>query len=171
MAQIVLEGMRFYAYHGVHREERLIGGDYIVDVYITTKFSKAAVDDDLQHTINYQTVYQLCEGVMRHPSRLLENVVERIGLALKHQFKNISALQVRVRKLNPPLGGPAAFAAVESEGEFTRRCADCGRPMICYGDKTCWCMDSLVFRKTREFMRTKYGDQCLCSACLQHYAS
>ena len=53
MQQISLEGMRFYAYHGVYEEEQIIGNYYTVDVYIHTDFSKASESDDIFETINY----------------------------------------------------------------------------------------------------------------------
>ena len=33
------KGMEFYAYHGFYQEEQLIGGDYVVDVYVHTDFN------------------------------------------------------------------------------------------------------------------------------------
>jgi dihydroneopterin aldolase len=37
---IGLEGMEFYAYHGVYEEERKIGGKYIVDVLVHTNANR-----------------------------------------------------------------------------------------------------------------------------------
>ena len=120
MAMIALEGMHFYAYHGFYEEEQVIGNDYVVDVYIETVFTRAAVDDDLYQTINYETVYLICEAVMRKKSKLLEAVANLIALDIKHQFRNIKELKVRVKKLNPPLGGRVDAAFVEVNGEYTK---------------------------------------------------
>ncbi len=171
MAAIALEGMKFYAYHGVYEEERILGGEYVVDVYITTVFAKAAIDDDLYKTINYETIYLICQIAMRKPSKLVEAVAERIGLGIRNQFKNISELNIRVAKLHPPLGGRVFQAVIETEGNYTKRCARCEKPLLCYGDGTCWCMDTRIFQKTLEHVQTHYGDKCLCGDCLNYFAS
>ncbi len=113
MSLIALEGMRFYAYHGFYEEEQIIGSDYLVDVFIDTTFANAAAGDDLYQTINYETVYLICQSAMRKNSKLLETVASRISLGIRHQFGNINSLIVRVKKLNPPLGGRVESAWVE----------------------------------------------------------
>lgn len=170
MALIALEGMHFYAYHGVYEEERLIGGEYTVDVTLNVDVTQAAVSDDLQQTVNYETVYLICEAAMRRPSKLIENVAERIALQLKNQFGYIREMSIVIRKKNPPLGGPADWAMVEVDANFQKSCGRCGRPMLCYGDKTCWCIDAPVKQAALESLKLQYGDRCLCKDCLQFFA-
>lgn len=171
MALIALEGMQFWAYHGFYEEEQLIGNDYVVDVYIDTVFTKAAVDDDLYQTINYETIYLICEAVMRKNAKLLEAVASKIAIDIRHQFKNIKEMKVRVKKLNPPLGGRVDAAFVEVSGEYSKKCARCDRPLLCYGDKTCWCMETQLFQKTLEQLKVHYGERCLCKECLMFYVN
>ncbi|HFA49872.1 MAG TPA: dihydroneopterin aldolase [Bacteroidetes bacterium] len=170
MSVIAIEGMRFRAHHGFYEEEQILGGDYTVDVFITTNFAKASVEDDLSKTINYETLYLICEAAMKKNSRLLENVADRIALGIKYQFRFVREMTVRVKKLNPPLGGRVDSAWVEVEGNFSKKCARCERPLLCYGDKTCWCMNTKVYRKTLEQMKTHYGNKCLCEECLKFFA-
>ncbi|MEZ4933239.1 MAG: dihydroneopterin aldolase [Saprospiraceae bacterium] len=170
MSVIALEGMRFRANHGFYEEEQILGGDYIVDVYITTIFTKASIDDDLKKTINYETVYLICEAAMKKNSKLLENVADRISMDLKYQFGFIKELKVKVKKLNPPLGGRVESAWVEVDGYYSKKCARCARPMICYSDKSCWCLNTKVYRQTLEQMKTHYGNDCLCEECLRFFA-
>jgi dihydroneopterin aldolase len=170
MSVIALEGMRFRANHGFYEEEQILGGDYIVDVYITTIFTKASIDDDLKKTINYETVYLICEAAMKKNSKLLENVADRISMDIKYQFGFIKELKVKVKKLNPPLGGRVESAWVEVDGYYSKKCARCARPMICYSDKSCWCLNTKVYRQTLEQMKTHYGNECLCEECLRFFA-
>jgi len=170
MAKIALEGMEFYAYHGYYKEERIIGTDYIVDVYIETNVNKAAVSDKLKETINYETIYHICEGVMRQPSKLIENVAQRISLGIKNNFGTIKELTVRVRKMNPPLGGKVHSSYVEVDGNFSKKCGRCNRPLLCYSDSSCWCMETRVFQKTLEQLKGEYGNKCLCKECLSFFA-
>ena len=59
--QINVEGIRLYAYHGCLPEETKIGGEYIVDVYMVYDFHEAAVKDDLNLTIDYCAVFNICK--------------------------------------------------------------------------------------------------------------
>ncbi|MEO1258266.1 MAG: dihydroneopterin aldolase [Bacteroidota bacterium] len=171
MAVIALEGMRFRANHGVYWEEQIIGGDYIIDVFITTMISKASVADDIDKTINYETVYLICEAAMKKNSRLLENVADRIAMDIKFQFSFIKEMKVKVKKLNPPLGGRVESAWVEVDGYYSKKCARCSRPLICYSDKSCWCHGTRLYRQTLEQMKTHYGNNCLCEECLKFFSA
>ncbi len=169
MAKIALEGMRFYAYHGYYEEEALCGGEYEVDVYLDVRIDRAAIQDKLDQTINYETIYLICSMAMKKRAKLIETVAERIALGLKNQFGFIKEMTVRVRKLNPPLGGAVKAAVIEVDGNFNKRCGRCGKPMLCYNDKTCWCMDVPALKGTLEFLKTEFGNQCLCKECIVFY--
>ena len=169
MARIALEGMRFFARHGYYKEEQLCGGEYEVDVYLDVRVDKAAIKDDLRQTVNYETIYLICKLAMKKPAKLIETVAERIALGIKNQFGFINEMTVRVRKLNPPLEGPVSCAYVEVDGKFSKRCARCGKPMLCYGDSSCWCMDVPAFKGTLEHLKSEFGNQCLCKECIGFY--
>ena len=103
MATIALEGLRFYAYHGFYEEEQLLGTDFIVDVYVETDFSEAAEGDDLFSTVNYETLFLLCQIEMKKTTKLLETLAQRILDKIDNQFEDLQGIKVRIRKLNPPL--------------------------------------------------------------------
>ena len=105
MSLIKLEGMEFFSYHGCFKEEQVIGTKFIVDLSIEADVDKAALKDDLHLTINYLTVYQMVKKQMEIKSKLLENVALRILDNLYSQFPGIIRAEVKVSKLNPPLGG------------------------------------------------------------------
>ena len=85
--QINVEGIRLYAYHGCLPEETKVGGEYIVDVYMVYDFHEAAIKDDLNLTIDYCTVFEICKAEMAIPSKLIET-------------------KVKITKLLPPMNGP-----------------------------------------------------------------
>ena len=170
MSVIALEGMQFYAHHGFYEEEQIIGNDYVVDVYITTTTNRAAIEDDLYQTINYETVYRICASAMRKRSKLIEAVAERIGMGLRFQFRMIEELKIRVRKMNPPLGGHVDSAYIEIDANYSKRCGRCSRPLLCYGDNNCWCMDTKVYGKMLEHVKEQFGNNCLCKECLDYFA-
>ncbi len=115
MALIALEGMRFQARHGFYEEEQIIGNTFIVDVYVNARTNRAETKDDLFLTVNYETIFLICQAEMRKPAKLLENVANRILYRLMGQFDNVNGVRVRVKKMHPPLGGHVDCAYVELE--------------------------------------------------------
>jgi len=105
MGMITVEGMEFFAYHGCFAEEQVIGTRFIVDFYLETDTNPAEQSDDLKQTINYQTVYQLVKKEMEIKAHLLEHVAHRILKSVTSAFPAITAAEVKISKLNPPLGG------------------------------------------------------------------
>lgn len=105
MAQIALENMEFFAYHGCFSEEQIIGTRFIVDLWIETDTTEAEHSDRLSQTINYQEVFLLVKEQMAVKSKLLEHVGRRILDALKDRFPEVISAKIKVSKMNPPLGG------------------------------------------------------------------
>lgn len=105
MATIKIEGMDFFAYHGCFTEESIIGTRFEVDLTVNVDTEQAEVSDNLHHTVNYLTLFETVKMEMEVRSNLLENVAHRIINAIKNRFPVISYIEVKVSKLNPPLGG------------------------------------------------------------------
>jgi dihydroneopterin aldolase len=170
MSVIALEGMRFYAYHGFYEEERIIGGEYIIDITVRVNTAGASENDDIRGTVNYETVYAICKMVMKEPSKLIEHVLERIIQQMKVTFSNLQAVSVKVSKLNPPLSGRVDRAWVEDEVELIGQCGRCKRGIICYGDEHCWCNNTrTVHPRTSEMLQRQFGP-CLCMGCINYFA-
>ena len=112
MGTILLENMKFYAFHGVLPEERIVGNTYSVTVKFTFDFSKAAKSDNLDETINYAEVYELVKGEMQQKSKLIEHVAQRILDRILLQFPQIKLLEVQLSKHHPPVSGEVEQATV-----------------------------------------------------------
>jgi 7,8-dihydroneopterin aldolase/epimerase/oxygenase len=105
MGKITLEGLEFFAYHGFHAEEQIIGNKYAVDILVEADVSEAAYSDRLSKTIDYGKLYKAIETEMQQPSKLLEHIAYRISRSLLEKFEIIMAVEVSVSKYNPPIGG------------------------------------------------------------------
>jgi len=105
MALIAINSMRFYAHHGCFDEERRIGTHFTVDLSFETNTSVAEVSDNIADTVSYLDVYQVVRREMLVPSHLLEHVARRVGEAVLQEFPSVDSIDVKVCKLNPPLGG------------------------------------------------------------------
>ncbi len=113
--KIAVEGIKLYGYHGCLDEEAKIGGNYIVDVYLDTDFSKAAKSDDLTQTIDYCAVYEIVKKEMALRSKLIEQVADRIHKNITKNFATVTKAKVRLTKLSPPMNGNVEKVYVEIE--------------------------------------------------------
>lgn len=110
---ILLEDLRFHAYHGVLEQERLTGNDYVVNLRIKYDVTDALTSDDVADTLNYADVYQLVSQEMAVPSALIERVAGRIGDRLFRRYPRIEEVILKIMKLNPPMGADGNGAGVE----------------------------------------------------------
>lgn len=110
---INIEGIRIYAFHGCNSDEASTGGSYIVDVYIDTDLTEAIASDQLDKTIDYCAVHNVCRAEMAVRSNLIEEAANRIFIRLKENFPAIINLKVRLTKLTPPIKGDVDRVSVE----------------------------------------------------------
>lgn len=115
MSVIHLEGMHFYAHHGYHKEEQVLGGQYIVDIWLKTNLKEAAQRDKLNKTIDYEDIYQLVKEEMEVKANLIEHLCHRILRRIFVLYRSIDWMKVRVSKLNPPLKGNVDRVSVDLE--------------------------------------------------------
>ncbi len=116
MSVISIEGMEFFAYHGCFKEEQVIGTKFRCDLFLEVDTTKAEQTDNLNDTVNYQEVYQVLKAEMVTKSKLLEHVGRRILERVREKFPQVSHARLKIRKLNPPLGGKMDFVSIELEG-------------------------------------------------------
>ena len=111
-SQIRLNKVRFYAYHGVMEQERVVGGWYELTLTIDYPFQGAMLSDDVADTLDYAAVYEVVSSEMKQPSQLLEHVAGRIAQTLFETFPLISHIDLCLTKENPPMGGDTQGASV-----------------------------------------------------------
>ena len=110
--EILLEGMRFYAYHGVNPEERALGQRFTVDVVLAVDLRRPGQSDDLADTVSYSAVYKVVrETVEGEPRQLIEAVAEAIATVILKGFPLVARVIVTVRKPEVPMKGSMLDAA------------------------------------------------------------
>ncbi len=110
--EILLEGMRFYAYHGVNPEERALGQRFMVDVVLAVGLRRPGQSDDLADTVSYSAVYKVVRGIVEgEPRNLIEAVAEEIAAAVLTGFPDVARITVAVRKPEVPMKGSLLDAA------------------------------------------------------------
>jgi len=105
MGTILLEGMEFFAFHGCFKEEQIIGTKFIADLTVEVDTEVAEGSDSLHDTADYVGLYRCVKKEMEQKSHLLEHVARRIMDAIRQEFPAITAIDLKIAKLNPPMGG------------------------------------------------------------------
>ena len=103
--RIILQGMRFYGYHGVNPEEKAQGQAYLVDLEAEVPLARPGQSDAIEDTISYTHLYRAVKAIMEGESRnLLERLAQEIANRLLADFP-LEAVTVTVKKPNPPIKG------------------------------------------------------------------
>ena len=110
--RVSLEGLEFHAHHGVYDHEREEGNNFEVDMHVDTDFSAGAREDDIHGTVDYEILYRIVNDAMKQPSKLLETVAEKIVEAVFLELPAVLFVELKISKLNPPIGGKCKRASV-----------------------------------------------------------
>ena len=107
---ILLRDLRFHAFHGVLPQERLVGGNFVVDLRVGYPLAQAMTSDRVDDTLNYASLYALVEREMQQPSG-------RIAQAIAKTFPEALSIDLTLTKQNPPMGADCKGAGVEMHFE------------------------------------------------------
>lgn len=110
---ILLNNLRYYAYHGVGGQETLVGNEFTVNLRLKVDITRAMQTDDVADTVSYADVYESVKQEMEIPSKLLEHVGGRITSRLFHDFPQIEEVEMKLLKRNPPMGADIEAAGIE----------------------------------------------------------
>lgn len=118
MDRIRIEGIEFHGFHGVPAAEREIGHRYRVDVVLELDLRAAAAADDVALTVDYgEAARRLIEIGVGPSVRLVETLAENMCARLLADYAQVTAVELRVAKIHPPVALPIAAAAVEIRRE------------------------------------------------------
>lgn len=112
---IEIENMEFFAYHGCFEAEQIVGNKFTVYACLHYECDEAACSDQIADALSYQTAYEIIQREMMKRSHLLEHVARRILEALYKTFPQLGYAQIKISKMNPPLGGKIGATSVTLE--------------------------------------------------------
>ncbi|WP_339252494.1 dihydroneopterin aldolase [Sporosarcina sp. FSL W8-0480] len=121
MDYIHLNEMEFYGYHGALKEETVLGQRFRANVSLAVDLAEAGVTDDLQKTVNYAEVFDVCRSVVEgEPRKLIESVAEEIASSVMERFAaQVKGIRVVLVKPDPPIRGHYASVSVDiTRGQF-----------------------------------------------------
>tara|TARA_B100000700_G_scaffold330607_1_gene457720 strand:+ start:3423 stop:3779 length:357 start_codon:yes stop_codon:yes gene_type:complete len=106
MGKIVIDDLSIYAYHGCFPEERKIGSEYSLNIWVEGDFSNAEKTDNLSDAVDYVRISDIAAKEMLKPSKLIEHVANRILLQILDEWESVSVAGVIIKKINPPMNVP-----------------------------------------------------------------
>lgn len=112
--QILIRGLRVFAYHGVNPEEKRDGQPFIFDIDAQTDLRRAGQTDALTDTVSYaQILKETVRVATAQSDDLLERVAQRVAEALFARFDAITALHITLRKPEAPIRAAFDWVGVE----------------------------------------------------------
>jgi len=110
---IRLNNIKLYGHHGITEDERQVGNHFTVNLAMTVNaHSGDFAQDTLEKSVNYADAYTVLKKEFLRPSATLENLAQRILIALFHNFSILQEAEIEIHKLNPPLCADCASASV-----------------------------------------------------------
>ena len=101
MLTIHLSNLIFHAYHGIYKEEKIVGNDFEVNVEVTFDANYEIIN--INQTIDYVALHGIIKKIMDTPTPLIETVVQEMATQIKLFDTRITSVKVSVKKLNPAI--------------------------------------------------------------------
>jgi len=118
--KVIIDGIVFYAYHGVTPAEQELGQKFLVDVELYLNLKSAGSSGHLIDTIDYKAVYDLVKDIgQKKKYRLIESLAADIAQTILDNTSTVKVL-VRVKKPQVPIAGVVNYVAVEITREKER---------------------------------------------------
>ena len=116
MGLITVEGVRVFAYHGHLPEEAVLGGHFVINVWVEVDTSDVEKTDDLNHTVDYVKMIDIVKEQMAIRADMIEVPTKRIVDAIL-PLNKVQKVTVEVEKVLPPIDASFDKISVTSQGE------------------------------------------------------
>ena len=116
MGVITVEGIRVFAYHGHLPEEAILGGQFIINVWVKVDTKEVEKTDNLKHTVDYVKIISVVKEKMEIRSNMIEVPAKRIVDAILRLYK-VQKVKVEVEKIQPPINSTFSKISVTLEGK------------------------------------------------------
>ncbi|GEM_PF-75220 len=113
---IELKDLQFYSFHGLYEEEKLAGGEFVVN--LSVKLYENNTITSIEQTVNYAALYSLVKEEMSQPRELLETLAQSIAAKIHNAYSSVKEIDICIEKKNPPITGFTGSVAVRWKREY-----------------------------------------------------
>jgi dihydroneopterin aldolase len=94
---IHLNNVELYGYHGLYKEEQILGNTFILNLSVEF-IPKVTKINEISDTIDYVEVYEIVKQRMQTPTALLETIVEEIASSILSKFPIAHKVTLEITK-------------------------------------------------------------------------
>ena len=99
MDKILMSNLGFYGYHGLLKEEAVLGQKFFIDIELYLDTKEAGETDDMYKSVSYADVYEVVKEIVENKRfNLLEALAENIASEVLEKFDLLKGIMVRVKK-------------------------------------------------------------------------
>ncbi|MEF9991399.1 MAG: dihydroneopterin aldolase [Romboutsia sp.] len=114
MDKILLSNLGFYGYHGVLKEESILGQKFFIDIELYVDTKEAGISDDMKKSVSYADVYEVVKDITENKRfNLIEALSENIAMKVLEKFSLVKEIMIRVKKPEAPVNGIYDYFGVE----------------------------------------------------------
>jgi dihydroneopterin aldolase len=116
MLTIHLHQLLFHAFHGVYKEEQILGNQFEVNVDVEVDAPEHI--ERLNETVNYVTIYHCIKKQMQVATPLLETVAQDITQAIRTIDERIKSVSITIKKTAAPIKNFQGIVGVSCKTDF-----------------------------------------------------
>lgn len=110
--RVALTDVRMTARVGVFEQERCVGNEFCVNLWVDVAVTEGMRRDEIGGTVSYADLYTVIKEILSAEALTLEYVALCIAERVKKSFPSVIRGEISVAKLAPPIGGMDGVAQI-----------------------------------------------------------
>lgn len=121
MDKLYIRDLEIFANHGVFEEEKRLGQKFLLSLTLDLNLYPAAVEEDLEQSVNYGLLCHEVEAFFKERSYdLIETAAEKTAAFILNRYPQVHGVTVLLKKPWAPIGRPLETAAIEINRSWHR---------------------------------------------------
>jgi len=114
MFKIIVKNLNLFGYHGVLKEERKWGQNFLFNIAVDIKKDNFVNDDNIKSTLNYSKVIELIKEInSKNRFNLLETFSQVLATKILDTSPLVERVKVKIEKTSPPIKEDLQSVGVE----------------------------------------------------------
>lgn len=113
--RVALTDVRLTARIGVFGQERCVGNEFSVNLWVDVSVTDGMRRDEISGTVSYADLYAVIKEILAAEALTLEYVALCIAGKIKNSFPSVVKGEISITKLAPPISGMDGEARITYE--------------------------------------------------------